>query len=107
MTLIVATERLGLPDPPTGWRRLIPWETQHRLVYADDPGQPTATCHLQRAAQEPALCGHPWELLVVIPGGPAWTDLHPEMRCARCSKAADMPKEDSANRGYRFTWRDV
>src|SRR4051794_14115712 len=104
MPYIVSTERLGWPPPVTGWRRIVPWETSDRLVYDDRPEEPSATCHLQAASEQPARCGFPWECLVAIPGMSSWTDLHPEMRCDKCSRSAGIPEEDPAGRSYRFSW---
>ena len=99
--LFVATERLGWPRATTGWRRLIPWQTQHRLTYADGSEQPTATCHLQRTSDEPARCGFASEGLVRVPSDPAWTDLHPGLRCDVCGHAVGIADEDPAGRVYR------
>ena len=105
MTLIVATEQLGWPGDESSWlerKGLL----QKRARYPNRPDEPAATCHLQPSEQEPALCGHPWEVLSRVPGDPGWTELHPEMRCDRCSKIADIPEEDPVGHTYRFTWRD-
>lgn len=104
--LFVATERLGWPPAPRGWRRWIPWETQKQMVYDDRPGEPSATCHLQRDEEEVALCGYEWEGLTPVPGSPDWTELHPEMRCDECSAAAGLLEEDPAGRRYRYQWSD-
>src|SRR5438477_9611173 len=101
---VVSTERLGWPPPRHGWRRWVPWETQTQMVYDDRPDEPSATCHLQRDEQSKALCGYPWEQLVAIPGAPSWTDLHPEMRCRKCTDAAEFTKEDPMGRAYRHQW---
>jgi hypothetical protein len=84
--LLVATERLGWPAPSRGWRRWVPRESQSPMVYGDGPGEPSGTCHLQLEDRENSLCGFPWEGLVVVPGSPACTDLHPEMRCPKAAK---------------------
>lgn len=65
---------------------------------------PSSTCHLRPADDTPALCGFPWEALVDVPGGVAWSDLHPMMRCDRCAHDAGRPNEDPSGRSYRFTW---
>jgi hypothetical protein len=102
--LLVSTERLGWPPKPTGWRRFSLGEKQDRLVYDDRPSEPSATCHLQRNEREAALCGYQWEQLVLIPGTPRWSDLHPMLRCSECSKAAGILKEDPTGRDYRYRW---
>jgi hypothetical protein len=83
--LLVATERLG-------WR--------------GRRDEPSATCHLQPAEDQPALCGYPWESLTAIPGHPGWTELHPELRCDGCSKAVGVLGEDPTGRTYRYSWAD-
>jgi hypothetical protein len=103
--LFVSTERLGWPPRPRGLRRWLPGETQTKMVDDDRPDEPSATCHLQRDERENALCGYQWEGLTAVPGLPAWTDLHPEMRCSQCCRAAGVPKEDPAGRRYRLDWR--
>ena len=100
----VVTERLGWPPSVKLWRRILLWETQDKLVYDDRYAEPTATCHLQVSPDVPALCGHPWELLVSVPGELAWTDLHPGMRCPDCSDEAGLPEEDPTGRHYRYDW---
>ena len=102
--LIVVTERLGWPPARLGWRRWIPWETQTQMVYDDHSEDPTATCHLQRDLETPALCGYPWECLVPVPASPDWTDLHPEIRCAECSDVAGIRTEDPAGHSYHYRW---
>lgn len=99
----VATERLGWPDR-RGWRALghVLVEVQRRRVYDIDPDVPTATCHLQESDEVPALCGYEWEGLVPVPGDPAWTDLHPDLRCDECSAMAGVDEEDPPGRTYRF-----
>jgi hypothetical protein len=69
---IVATERLGYPDPEHRSRlaRRLFGELQTRLMYDFSAEEPTATCHLQRHDHENALCGYQWEMLVRIPSGP-------------------------------------
>jgi hypothetical protein len=91
--LIVGTERLGYPPPPTGWRRWLPWETQTQLVYDDRPTEPTAPCHLQVAEDQPALCGYQWECLVTIPNSPTWADIDEIWRCQECSTMAERQAE--------------
>src|SRR4051794_4578121 len=94
--LFVSAERLGWPPRRRWWLRWVPWETQTRMVYEDRAEEPSATCHLQRDDRENALCGYEWEGLVMVPGHPQWTDLHPEMRCDECSKAAAFDIEHPA-----------
>lgn len=77
-----------------------------RLQYEVQPERPTAECHLQPAEDEPALCGHVWEGLVPIPGSPSWLDLHPDLRCADCSRLAGYPLDDAVSRTYRFALAD-
>jgi len=91
--LIVGAERLGYPPPRTDWRRWLPWETQTQLVYDDRPTEPTATCHLQVAEDQPALCGYQWEGLVTVPNSPAWADIDESWRCRVCSRLADRQAE--------------
>lgn len=79
----------------------MPWEAQDRLVYPDRPHEPTATCHLQTAEDENALSGFQWEGLVLVPGKPDWTDLHPDLRCDGCSRAAGFTDENPEGRSYR------
>jgi len=102
--LSVVTERLGWPPRKKLWRRVLLWEAQERLVYDDQSEVPTATCHLQRQAGEDALCGHPWQLLIGVPDEPAWTDLHPDLRCIDCSEEAGLVDEDPTGRQYRHRW---
>jgi deoxycytidylate deaminase len=104
MTLIVSTERLGWPPLRAGLARFLPGEYQNGLVFAEEPERPTATCHLQVAAEETALCGYQWEGLATVPGAVAWEDLHPDLRCKECSLAAQRPLEDPAGRSYRYTF---
>ena len=75
------------------------------MVYEDHPEEPSATCHLQRDDTEDALCGYAREQLIPIPGGPGWGDLHPILRCSKCSKVAGVPKENPEGRQYRHSWR--
>ncbi|GAA1806672.1 hypothetical protein GCM10009835_27080 [Planosporangium flavigriseum] len=90
--MITATERLGWPERRwADWlwlRPLWPGEYQRRLVYEDQPGTPTATCHLQFADDRPALCGYQWEGLVAIPGNPPFDSLDDWLRCDECAEAA-------------------
>lgn len=67
---------------------------------ADD--QRTATCHLQVMQEKNALCGYEWEGLARVPGGPTWTDLHPELRCDKCSAVVGVQDEDRKGQ-YRFS----
>lgn len=105
MPFTVSTERIGWPRR-RWWHPFtaVLGEYQGRLRYELCPDMPTATCHLQPSEHEPALCGHPWELLVPIPGDPDWTELHPEMRCEDCLEAAGLEREDASNRSYRYWW---
>jgi len=48
---------------------------QKRGRYPNSPNAPTATCHLQPADNENALCGYQWEGLIAAPGQPEWSDL--------------------------------
>jgi hypothetical protein len=104
VSLVVSTERLGWPPPPHGWRAItgLFYEYQDRLQYEIDPDLPTATCHLQRSVETAALCGYPWECLIAVPGSPAWTDLHPDLRCDVCEDEAGIRREEPAGRSYRF-----
>lgn len=82
MIYIVGAERLGLPSKPRwGERSGI---VQTRLQYDLDPNVPTATCHLQSAEDQAALCGFPWEGLTAVPGFPTWQDIDPIWRCGQC-----------------------
>lgn len=101
--MLVVTERLGWP-PRRWWSRWLLVEWQGRLVYEDEPDRPTAMCHLQPAEREAALCGFPWEALVLVPGEPGWTDLHPELRCPDCGRASGVSDEDPSGRSYRHTF---
>jgi hypothetical protein len=97
---VVATERLGWPRR----RRSSPFglgELQRQLVYDDEPDRPTATCHLQATDDTAVLCGFPWEMLIEIPGPVGWEDLHPDLRCDRCSERGGFPPADPAAT-YRF-----
>jgi hypothetical protein len=89
--VIVSTERLGWPK--------IFGARQH----ADEP---SATCHLQPESYREALCGYPWESLVAVPGDPAWSDLHPDLRCDDCASAAGLADEDPTGKVYRYSWAD-
>lgn len=104
MNYVVATERLGWPSTPRGLARILPGEAQTHLRYEDEPARPTATCHLQPAQTEPALCGYLWEILVPVPGAPAWTDLHPDLRGDMCEEDAGYGREDPRGRSYRYTY---
>lgn len=86
------------------WWHLLPWETQRRLVYDDRPDEPRATCHLQVTEEQDALCGFQWDGLVIVPGDPGWTDLHPSLGCDGCSRAAGVTDEDPAGRSFRHQW---
>ena len=83
--MIVATERLGWPGKESS-RLERAGILQKRLVYPRNSGAPTATCHLQPSAEEPALCGFPWEGLVAVPGGQEFEDIDEWMRCDDCQK---------------------
>jgi hypothetical protein len=106
---VIGTERLGWPKQrwwTVPFKLLLPVEYQGKLQYEDSPNEPTATCHLQPSPEEPALCGHPWEMLAVLPGRSSWTDLHPEMRCEDCEAAAGIETEDPTGRTYRYSYDD-
>ena len=99
--MIVSTERLGMPGASASWleRKGI---LQKSLTYEIDASEPTATCHLQASASQPALCGYQWEGLVEVPGNAAWTDIDAIWRCTECSAAVqqvDEPPSDSPGRG--------
>lgn len=83
MALIVATERLGSPGRDSGWFERAGL-VQKRQQYPTDADAPTATCHLQPADDQPALCGYQWEGLVAVPRQPEWSDLDDWLRCDRC-----------------------
>ena len=103
---VVGTERLGWPAH-RWWKapaRLFLVEFQGRLRYEDAPQEPSATCHLQPSGEVPALCGFPREGLTAVPGEPAWTDLHPEMRCSDCATVAGIATENPHGRRYRHRW---
>jgi hypothetical protein len=86
--VIVSTERLGLPGEESTMleRRGI---VQRRLTYPYDSDTPTATCHLQPADDERALCGYQWEGLVRVPGAKSFDDIAEELRCPRCAQASE------------------
>jgi hypothetical protein len=81
--LIVSTERLGRPGKEFGWFERRGY-VQKQLTYQNEPDEPTATCHLQPADDEPALCGYQWEGLVRVPGAISFDDVPEAMRCSRC-----------------------
>ncbi|GAA4475419.1 hypothetical protein GCM10023170_098550 [Phytohabitans houttuyneae] len=85
MQHLVATERLGWPRD-RWWHALtaVFGETQSRLRYDIEPDSPTATCHLQPRDDVNALCGFPWECLVLVPGQPPWRELARWLRCDEC-----------------------
>jgi len=83
MALIVATERLGRPGAESGWLERA-GIVQKRGRYPTSPDQPTATCHLQPADNQNALCGYQWEGLTAVPGQPEWSELDDWLRCDRC-----------------------
>ena len=85
LDMIVATERLGRPDPRAsrGDRGGL---VQRQLVYPVDSETPTATCHVQPSAREPALCGYQWEGLVAVPGSPSFDEIDDALRCDRCTR---------------------
>jgi hypothetical protein len=87
MTLIVSTERLGLPgdDSSRSERKGL---VQKSPTYPIDPERPTATCHLQEAAEADALCGYPWEMLVPLPAAGSFADVPDGLRCPKCTAAA-------------------
>ena len=76
--------------------------SQRRQSYPDDSDAPTATCHLQSRAEDPALCGFPFEGLIAVPTNPEWTHLHPDLRCHECSVSIGIAKERPDGRTYRF-----
>ncbi len=92
MEYVVATERLGWPET-RWWNSVVLSLVQSRLRYEIEPDRPTATCHLQVAVDHPAVCGFEWECLIEVPRRPAWTDLHPDLRCDQCSAAAGFTEE--------------
>jgi len=89
----VSTERLGSPHGfavrMLGLSRLT-----------DD--HPTATCHLQVMQEENAFGGTNGKGLARVPGAPTWTDLHPELRCDKCSAVVGVQDEDRKGQ-YRFS----
>jgi len=87
MALLVATERLGWPGEESGRLERAGF-VQRRLTYPSNPEEPTATCHLQRAEDEDALCGYQWEGLVRVPGATTLEDVPEWSRCQRCAEAA-------------------
>lgn len=89
MSYLVATERLGWP-PRRWWHALTVFfgEMQTRLRYNIEPETPTATCHLQVRDNHSALCGYPWEHLVLVPGQPPWDELPQWIRCDECEDAS-------------------
>jgi hypothetical protein len=91
--LITATERLGWPK--RRWRDWLLWpaEYQDRLIYEDEADTPTATCHLQVAEDEPALCGYRWEGLIPVPGNPPFESLDDWLRCDECADAAQQTNQ--------------
>jgi hypothetical protein len=96
-SVIVSTERLG-------WPRGL-GIIQPKLRYPDRPEQPSATCHLQPETEAPALCGHPWEALIMIPGDVERLELHPDMRCdgpGGCEERAGINPSDDPGCPYRF-----
>lgn len=84
MTLIVSTERLGLPADDASWSERKGF-VQKSLEYPIDPERPTATCHLQEAAETEALCGYPWEMLVPVPGAASFAEVPDDLRCPQCA----------------------
>lgn len=86
MALIVSTERLGLPGDDATWseRKGV---VQKSLSYPIEPEEPTATCHLQEAAEANALCGYQWEMLVPVPGAASFADVPDALRCPKCRTA--------------------
>jgi hypothetical protein len=83
--MILSTERLGLPGAESPWLERAGF-VQRRLVYPNQPDEPTELCHLQPADSEPALCGFPWEALVAVPGDRTFGDIDPSLRCERCER---------------------
>jgi hypothetical protein len=76
-----------------------------KLVYPDRPEEPSATCHLQPETEASALCGHPWEALIMIPGDVERLELHPDMRCdgpGGCEERTGINPSDDPGGPYRF-----
>jgi hypothetical protein len=94
----VSTERLGRR------RGIVALVLDHGPVAFKSADQPTATCHLQLADDENALCGYEWEGLRRIPGDPGWKEFHPALRCDECSTVVDVADEDPEGRHYRHSW---
>jgi hypothetical protein len=84
MILIVSTERLGLPGDDASWPERKGF-VQKSLTYPIDPERPTATCHLQEAAEANALCGYQWEMLVPVPGAGSLADVPDALRWPKCA----------------------
>jgi hypothetical protein len=84
LAMIVSTERLGRPSEESG-RFERHGFVQKRLVYPLDSDTPTATCHVQRSAREPALFGYQLEGLIAVPGSPSFEEIEDSLRCERCA----------------------
>lgn len=85
MDYVVSTERLGWPgDESSRFERsgLV----QCRLVYPTQSDLPTASCHVQQGVKQKALCGHPSETLIEVPGHPTFDQVDPELRCGKCDR---------------------
>ncbi len=67
------------------------------MVHEIDPGEPTATCHLQIEAEQEALCGYPWECLIEVPDRRDWHALDDCLKCDICEDEA----VERALEGYR------
>jgi hypothetical protein len=78
---VVGTERLGWPSEESRWAERTGFQQYFR-----EPEVPTATCHLQLAADQAALCGFPWEALVEVPGKVQFPDIDPDLRCSDCEQ---------------------
>lgn len=104
--MIVSTERLGMPGPSAAWleRKGI---LKKSPTYDVGASEPTATCHLQASASQPALCGYQWEGLVEVPGNPAWADIDPIWRCSECSAEMQQAGEPPNDAGRQWTEQDL
>jgi rubredoxin len=87
MSFIVATERLGVPGAESGVLERKGY-IQKSLKYPAHSDQPSATCHLQSAEHQNALCGYQWEGLIAVPGAKSFDDVSEELRCPKCEKAS-------------------
>ena len=87
MTFVVAAERLGRPGEDSGMLERL-GILQRQLRYPIEPDVPTELCHLQRSSDENALCGFPWERLILVPGAVSLDDIDEELRCRTCGGLA-------------------